>query len=88
MKLVAIKIDGKYFKEFTYPENAKSSYAGWGGGSVIEQKGIELTDEKHEFTTLSAGNLAKEILYLMRNDQIPTADIVLEVRDDKKEVKK
>lgn len=82
MKLVAIKINDKYFKEFTYPENAKSSYAGWGGSSVIEQKGIELTEEKHEFTTLSAGNFAKEILYLMRNDQIPMADIVLEVRDD------
>jgi len=33
-------------------------------------------------------NLAKEILYLMRNDQIPMTDIVLEVRDDKKEEKK
>ena len=83
MLVVAIKVGDKYFKDFTYPDNTQSNYAGWGGTNVVQQKGIELTDEKLEFTPLSAGNIVKDILYLMRMENIPMVDITFEIRDDR-----
>ena len=91
MKLFAIKIGRKYFKDFKYSHNGNKGCYSWGTGLGGRNEGMigvitEPLTQRVLTTSRSIGNNLNDITYLMKTGKIKQKRLVIEMYEEKEVV--